>query len=387
MKFALDSNRKIDSNGFLHVALSNISKECVNPYYGYEIPNFEMLGLEKNKIYYAYRRADELEKAAHTFNGLPLLRGHYIEHAKNPQKEHRVGSLGTECVFNMPYLQNSLIVTDEEAIKKIETGERVELSAAYAYVPVFESGSFEGQNYDFIMTQIKGNHVALVEEGRAGPDIVVSDEKISTEAKKETIDSDELEMKNSSDIVKFSKENKGNSLEVFKSEQAENEDEKESKLTRIQKILDKSYKEIYSIISDAFTENVNNNNELSKKRRVSTEVNQEEKNLVSSKSMPVNNSVANDYIVLDQLPEIELKNKIHENLKQMNEAMKLCLPFTGEIDILAFDNSNDIFVHACKLINVPASKESARDVIMALLGNENNEFIQENSSCFKSRFV
>ena len=36
-------------------------------------------------------------------------------------------------------------------------------------------GVYEGERYDGVMTEITGNHVALVSDGRAGPDVVVAD--------------------------------------------------------------------------------------------------------------------------------------------------------------------------------------------------------------------
>ena len=70
---ALDSatHRRFDENGFLHVSLSHISKEAVNPYYGREIPGWEEAGLDPDKIYQGYRAGAELAKGAETFNGLP----------------------------------------------------------------------------------------------------------------------------------------------------------------------------------------------------------------------------------------------------------------------------------------------------------------------------
>lgn len=179
--------RRIDDNGFMHVVASHISKECVNPYYGHEIPGWENLRLDPAKIYHGYRAGAELEKAASTFNGLPLLLDHYVDSAAAPQKEHRVGSLGTDAAFNAPYLDNSLIVTDAAAIDAIESGDSRELSAAYLYDPVFEPGTFNGEAYDFVMTNIRGNHVALVEEGRAGPDVVVADANINPNPKPKRI--------------------------------------------------------------------------------------------------------------------------------------------------------------------------------------------------------
>lgn len=180
-KILLDSTSKrhIDDNGFLHVELSHISKETVNPYYGYEIPGYEELGLEPTKIYQGYRSGRALADGARTFNGLPILWDHHLEHAESPQKEFRIGSLGTDAQFNVPYLDNSLIFTDAKAIKAILDGEKVELSAAYMFDPVMQTGIFEGKPYDFIMTNVRGNHVALVDEGRAGPDVVVADSQIN----------------------------------------------------------------------------------------------------------------------------------------------------------------------------------------------------------------
>ena len=171
------SKRSIDVNGFMHVELCNITKESVDPYRGYEIPRSKEFGFDPDKIYMGYRSGEELKKAAHTFNGLPITREHHVDSAENPQREHRVGSIGTDCAYNAPYLQASVTITDGEAIRKIESGERMEFSAGYFFEPVFEKGEFGGKAYDFIMTEIKGNHIALVETGRAGADVCVADSK------------------------------------------------------------------------------------------------------------------------------------------------------------------------------------------------------------------
>ena len=173
------SVRSIDPNGYMRVAVSNISKACVNPYYGREVPGHAELGLDPEKIYQGLRPAEELEKAKDTFNGIPLLRGHFFESAENPQKEHRIGSLGTDAEFVAPYLRNSLIVTDQEAIDAIESGKEMEISAAYRYKPDFTPGEYNGTAYDFAMRDIVANHAAIVSEGRAGPDVVVEDSQIN----------------------------------------------------------------------------------------------------------------------------------------------------------------------------------------------------------------
>ena len=172
-----DSVRSIDDNGFLHVAISNISKEQVAPYMGHEIPNYERLGLKPDEIYKVYRPAEELKKAVISSNGIPIQLDHHADFADSPAKDTRVGSTGTDGIFNAPYLQNSLHIQDAEAIKRINDGSMRELSLGYRYTPVKKSGIFGGEKYDLIMTDISCNHLALVEEGRAGHDVLVKDSK------------------------------------------------------------------------------------------------------------------------------------------------------------------------------------------------------------------
>lgn len=174
-KYTFDSARTKDSNGYMHVAVSNLTKEQVVPYLGNTIPGYKELGLEPDKVYQIYRPADEIEKAVETFNGLPLMLDHWDMDAENIPKDKVVGSLGTDAKWKKPYLTNSLIVTDANAIKAIEDGSYSELSASYACDIDMSGGIFEGKSYDGVMRNIKGNHVALVHEGRAGHDVKVAD--------------------------------------------------------------------------------------------------------------------------------------------------------------------------------------------------------------------
>ena len=75
---ALDyaSLRKVDEDGRLHVAETNISKACVNPYRGAEIPGWQSLGLDADRIYRLLRDPAELRRAASTFNNIPVVNEH-----------------------------------------------------------------------------------------------------------------------------------------------------------------------------------------------------------------------------------------------------------------------------------------------------------------------
>lgn len=176
MNLAFDrSARRLDADGRLHVERSHISKAAINPYYGREIPGYESLGLSPDKVYRLFRDPVELERGASTFARLPVLSEHVPVTVDSPRPDLVVGAIGSEVSFNAPYLDADLCVWDATAIAGIETDKVRELSCAYRYVPVMEPGEFEGQPYDGRMTEIRGNHLALVEVGRAGSDVIVAD--------------------------------------------------------------------------------------------------------------------------------------------------------------------------------------------------------------------
>ena len=174
------SLRSKDVDGRLHIERCNISKAVVNPYLGSEIPGFKELGLNPGQTYYMLRDPEELKKAAPTFNNLPVLLHHIPVTADDPQQDLVVGTTGSDAEFDAPYLCTSMAIWTAEAITLIETEQQQQLSSAYRYDPDMTPGVHEGVRYDGVMRNIVGNHVALVEVGRAGPDVVVSDEEIST---------------------------------------------------------------------------------------------------------------------------------------------------------------------------------------------------------------
>lgn len=170
-----DSVRKFDVEGRLHVEVAHISKANVCPYRGEEIPGWKALGLDKQKVYQLLRDPSELKKAAPTCNGIQLLQKHIPVSAEDHQPYDVVGSTGTDAHFDGEYLDNSLHVWVKRAIDAIETGKKRELSCGYRYTADMTPGKFGDMQFDGVMRDIVFNHVALVEDGRAGPDVVVGD--------------------------------------------------------------------------------------------------------------------------------------------------------------------------------------------------------------------
>ncbi|MEX9565413.1 DUF2213 domain-containing protein [Morganella morganii] len=169
------SMRSKDGNGHLIVERTVLSKAAVNPYRGKEIPGFESLGLDPEKVYYLLRDPAELERAAKTFSKKQLLIRHVPVDSDEPQKEDTIGTIGSDITFESGRLFADLCVWDGYAIDLIESEKMKELSAGYGYTPDMTPGEYEGQHYDGVMRNIFGNHVALVERGRIGRDAIISD--------------------------------------------------------------------------------------------------------------------------------------------------------------------------------------------------------------------
>lgn len=167
-QFAFDkqSARSRDADGRMRVRNCILSTAEVNPYRGAEIVRWQELGLDPDKVYHLYRDPDELKRAADSFNGVPLMVKHIVQTADNPQKEYQAGSVHN-VRFEAPYLRGDLLVSDGYAIGLIEADELADLSCGYRYDPVMQSGEAGGSKYDGVMRNIGGNHVALVDDGRA----------------------------------------------------------------------------------------------------------------------------------------------------------------------------------------------------------------------------
>jgi uncharacterized protein len=172
-RIALD-RRMIDAEGRMRVPDCRISAARVNDYSGSEIPGGAALGLDMQKIYRVYRDRKALKAAASSFEGVQLLDDHVPVSALSPQKQRVVGTV-SNVRWEAPYLVADLICWDASAIARIRDGSQKQISCGYAYIPVVEAGTVDGESFDIRMTEIVGNHVALVPLGRVGSDVVVAD--------------------------------------------------------------------------------------------------------------------------------------------------------------------------------------------------------------------
>lgn len=81
------------------------------------------------------------------------------------------GAAGDRPVKDGDFVRAQLLVTDAELIAKLEDGAAREVSCGYSCDLEFSPGTApNGERYDAIQRGIRGNHVAIVRRGRAGPE-------------------------------------------------------------------------------------------------------------------------------------------------------------------------------------------------------------------------
>lgn len=84
-------------------------------------------------------------------------------------KEHTIGHVGTEVARDGEYIRVPMSLMDGLTIELVEQGKR-ELSAGYTCDLDFTPGvTPSGESYDAVQRNIRVNHIAVVDTGRAGP--------------------------------------------------------------------------------------------------------------------------------------------------------------------------------------------------------------------------
>lgn len=106
-----------------------------------------------------------------SFKNVPVTFSHPNERLVTSENAKRlgVGFVGENLRVDGDWLVMPITINDAETISQIEGG-IVELSAGYVSNVIDEAGEYDGQVYDARQTQIRGNHVAIVQQARAGND-------------------------------------------------------------------------------------------------------------------------------------------------------------------------------------------------------------------------
>ena len=172
---AAATSREVTAEGFLRVR-ARIGRAGLHDYRADEIGNPP--GFGPGDRVRVYRPPEEVFSPASmdSFRSKPVTDDHPPEmvDARN-WRRYAVGHSGHEVVRDGDHLATELIISDAAGAARALAG--AELSNGYHADFVFEPGvTPEGEAFDAIQRNIRGNHVALVRAGRCGASCRIGDE-------------------------------------------------------------------------------------------------------------------------------------------------------------------------------------------------------------------
>ncbi|MGA1806739.1 DUF2213 domain-containing protein [Sphingobium sp. WW5] len=172
----LDAPRRT-SDGYMAVR-AKAARTGTYAYLGSEIDPDNKHGLRDAGMVNVLRDAEAVfdPLSAHSFIGKPITDNHptVAVNAKN-WRDHARGTVMGAKWEEGGYLAFDLMLTDADTIDAVDAGKR-ELSNGYAAELQF--GDFDGPGGVKCVAKqvaIKGNHVAIVDRGRAGPSCAITD--------------------------------------------------------------------------------------------------------------------------------------------------------------------------------------------------------------------
>jgi hypothetical protein len=126
-----------------------------------------------------YRSEEEVfkDEAMASFTSLPVTIDHPPSLVSAKTWRHfAVGFTGESVARDGGYIRVPLALKDADAISRVTTGDKRELSFGYTCDLDFTAGkTADGKEYDAIQRNIRGNHLAIVSAGRAGRDCRIGD--------------------------------------------------------------------------------------------------------------------------------------------------------------------------------------------------------------------
>lgn len=173
-------SKKVDTNSWWYIKHNPISKEGVFPYLGHTISD----DCEPNKIYKVYRPVKTLQDSVETWDNPP--KPFINDHEMLGEGFTAIDDRPVQGIIYNPVVEDGVLYADiavysEDLKHNIEDGKK-ELSLGYFCKYRKERGVYKGEVYDYVQTDMVGNHIALVDAGRCGSDVKVFDHKCTMDA-------------------------------------------------------------------------------------------------------------------------------------------------------------------------------------------------------------
>lgn len=165
------SNARLTRDGYL-VASVLCARTGIQDYLGVEVGRPEM------PVVHVYRPESAVfaKDSLATFVGKPTTNDHPpVPVTADNWKQYAVGAIGEEVLREGEYIRIPITLMDASVIKAVQDGKR-EISMGYEMDLTWEAGQTpDGHAYDAVMSNLKMNHLAIVDRGRAGSKARIGD--------------------------------------------------------------------------------------------------------------------------------------------------------------------------------------------------------------------
>lgn len=162
------SARRVDANGYLRIDGCPISSFGIFEYGRLQCdPDHQ----GENDIVNVFRPEEAVssEDMLASFQNVPLIDDHDFLAGDDGQgiapEDKGVDGVLVNVRYEAPWTRGDIIIYSQTMRKSIEDG-KTELSLGYTCDIRKESGTFDGVEYEFVQTNMRGNHIALVDEAR-----------------------------------------------------------------------------------------------------------------------------------------------------------------------------------------------------------------------------
>jgi hypothetical protein len=159
------------ADGYM-VADAKIARTGIQQYSGAEMGRPDLSVVRVFRPEAEVFHADALASMAHR----PITVNHPTEAVTAANwKRHSVGQTGGDVARDGDYVRVPLVLMDQKAIDAVKGGKR-QLSVGYSAEIDWTAGqTADGQSYDAVQRTVRGNHLAIVDQARAGPACRIGD--------------------------------------------------------------------------------------------------------------------------------------------------------------------------------------------------------------------
>lgn len=374
-----ESAREQDHNGYLTIRDNPISRAGVFQYKGSQLPD-----ADPNKMYNVYRPLEELQdpETLKSFQGLPIVDDHEMlgdRYARGAEERGVHGSiLETVRVAGLDVLANIRIFS--RTLKSLLDAGKTGLSLGYNCTFKKISGVFEGIAYDYIQTNIRGNHLALVNQGRSGT--VVLDQHQALDHFDLALDTQELNM--ADEDKKDDKEKKTDTAK-------DGEGEKEMSLSEVTSLMKKLVPQIEALTAAMKTEADPETAALDgdEKEKSGDQAKDEKDDKKDDKAMDAAEIGALVDSRVNAATKTIMKNAMGQASKR-DALVKDLTPHTGTFDASAMDEA-DVAVYANEKLSLGAPKGQELGAVkgfiagMAKAGDKKIGFAMDSANLAKPK--